>query len=62
LYGQTRKGDKQEREFRVLNVRLNPDHHQTIHQLAVANGESIASTIRTLLRSGIEQRSAQVSR
>jgi predicted HicB family RNase H-like nuclease len=46
--------------FRILNVRLNPSLHEQLQRLAQDNGDTVASTIRALLRNGIEQR--QVAR
>lgn len=60
MYGTAQHRDgKHAREFHVFNVRLHPDLHQKLQRLADRNGETLAATVREMLRTGVELREAE---
>ena len=50
-----RADDSQEHQHRILNVRLNLSLHHSIQQIATKNGDTVAATVRALLRHSVEQ-------
>jgi hypothetical protein len=51
---------KADRDVCRLTIDVPPSLHNTLKQIANDTGETIAATVRAMLRSGVEQR--QVSR
>jgi predicted DNA-binding protein len=56
--GHSQHADDSEREYRVLSVRLSPALHSQLNRIAKEDSETVASTIRAMLRFGIEHRQA----
>lgn len=56
LYGQDSQAAKSDRDFHTLTIRVPPNLHQRLDQLARADGETVASVVRQMLRSGLEVR------
>jgi hypothetical protein len=56
LYGDHQK--QQDRDYHVLTIRIPPTLHENIDRIARADGETVASVVRRMLRAGIEHRQA----
>jgi predicted HicB family RNase H-like nuclease len=62
LYGQHQASEKAETDRHTLTIRVTPSLHQSIDQIARAEGETVAAVVRRMLRDGVEQRGELVSR